>query len=78
MDGKNISFPTSLNLGIADAVAGGVLMKGVPLTLTFVADDTERDTLENILPGQIVATYGLGTVWQKSGDGTWIAIKGGE
>ena len=75
MKEKNIAFPSNLNLGIIDAVANDDLMKGIPLTLTFVANQSERDALPNILPGQFVATYGIGSVWQKKGDGTWATIK---
>lgn len=62
-------------LGMHDAVVGGKLVRAIPTRLIFVADSTERDALESVDAGQIVATYGCGNVWQKKGDGTWATIK---
>lgn len=71
---SNNSIKT-LQWGMHDAVVNGELVRDIPTRLVFVADSTERDALENVLPGQFVATYGMGYVWQKKGDGTWAAVK---
>lgn len=65
----------NIELGMHDAVVNGNLIRAIPTRLIFVANSTERDTLTNIAPGTVVATYGCGNVWQKSGDGTWATIK---
>ena len=63
-----------LQFGLHNAVVNGVLQEHIPTTLTFVANETERNALD-LLPGQFVATYGLSNVWQLKGDGTWATIK---
>ena len=63
-----------LQFGMHNAVINGVLQQGIPTTLTFVSDSEERDALD-MLPGQLVATYGLENVWQMKSDGTWATIK---
>ena len=64
-----------LYLGMHDAVTNGELMTDIPTRLIFCKNTTERDALKNILPGQFVATYGLGNIWQRKGDGTWATVK---
>lgn len=65
----------SLTFGMHDAIVDGELVHDIPTRLVFVASQTERNALENILAGTFVATYGLGNIWQKKGDGTWATIK---
>ena len=72
---ENTAASKALNLGMHDAVIGGVLHTDIPTRLIFVTDSSERDTLENVQAGQFVATYGLSHVWQKNGAGTWETIK---
>ena len=64
-----------LQMGMHSAVKDGVLVENIPTLLIFVADSSERDTLENVQAGQFAATYGLSHVWQKNGAGTWETIK---
>ena len=58
-----------------DAVVGGELVRGINAKLIYVADETERDALENISPGFFVATYGVTVIWQYKGDGAWAVVK---
>lgn len=52
----------NIELGMHDAVVSGNLIRAIPTRLIFVANSTERDTLTNIAPGTVVATYGCGNV----------------
>ena len=64
----------ALETNMHDAVIDGMVVHDIPTKIIFVANSTERDALENVLPGQFVATYGCSTVWQKKGDGTWAEV----
>ena len=71
----NTAAVKELNLGMHDAVTNGEVMTDIPTRLIFCASSTERDAIKTILPGQFVATYGLGNIWQRKGDGTWATVK---
>ncbi len=60
--------------GTYDAVVGDKLVKNVYFKTILVSNQTERDALENLIPGTIVATYGFANVWQLKPDGTWASL----
>ena len=64
-----------LQFGMHDAIVDGERQMDIPTKLIFVADSTERDTLDHVMPGQFVAAYGLTNVWQMNGEGEWLTIK---
>ena len=76
MEERTLSYSSlkSLTFGMHNAVKNGELLRDIPTQLTFVADETERNALENVLPGTFAASYGLTHVWQYDGE-TWKTIK---
>ena len=62
----------ALQWSMYDAVKNGELVRDIPARLIYVADSTERDALENVEAGTFAATYGLGSIWQRTGSGTWV------
>lgn len=77
MSGKTFgnNILKTLQFGMHNAVVNGEVQREIPSTLTFVKDQTERDTLQNISAGQYVATYGIQYIWQKNGEGGWETIR---
>lgn len=63
--------------GTHDAVVNGKLEYCIPTRTIFVNSQEERDALPDILPGTVVATYGMSFVWQKDGNGGWETIRQG-
>lgn len=67
----------STQVGNHDSVIDGVLIKGLPTLLTFVADKTERNSLTNKAPDLIVLTRDFANIWlwDANGNGSWVTIK---
>lgn len=61
-----------------DAVADGVMYRGIPFRTGFVADEDELEKYENEHPGFIAIQYGFVHMWQLDDNGEWIVIGGEE
>ena len=61
--------------GTYDAVTGGALVPDITSKIKYVKDETERDALQNVSPGQYVVTYGAKAIWQRTGEGTWATVR---
>ena len=58
-----------------DAVANGVLIPDITGKIKYVKDETQRDALKNVSPGQYVVAYGAKAIWQRTGEGTWVTVR---
>lgn len=61
-----------------DAVADGVMYRGIPFRTGFVADEDELEKFENEHPGFIAIQYGFVHMWQLDDSGEWVVIGGEE
>ena len=67
--------PLTHTIGTYDAVIAGELVKNIPANITFVSSTDEREAIKDMLiPGQFVALYGCGTVWQLKADKSWAEV----
>lgn len=64
-----------MSKGTYDAEKNGQVIRDIFAKPIYVTDETARDALKNVSPGQIVATYGLTVIWQRTGAGTWATVK---
>ena len=67
----------STQVGNHDSVIDGILVKGLPTLLTFVATKAERNSLTNKSPDLIVLTRDFANIWlwDANGSGSWVTIK---
>ena len=61
--------------GTYDAVAGGERVRDIVSKPIYVKDESERDALQNVSPGQYAVTYGAQAIWQRTGDGDWATVR---
>lgn len=73
-DEVDVTDPTRWAPYMYDAVAGGVLYKGIPSRTVFVSDESELDRFTDARPGCIAIQYGFGQMWQMDGSGEWTVI----
>lgn len=77
-DEVNVTEIQKRTADMYDAVADGVLYRGIPFRTGFVADEDELEKYENEHPGFIAIQYGFVHMWQLDDNGEWIVIGGEE